>query len=186
MALLFFPQVFLVQHFLILLYLFQGVVPPPVGGTSYHSASTMEKASPQPDLIAKMMHNQKTSTPSGSGGCYPYYPAPPLTHRSSAAPSPVPSTISSVLTNQSAFMPRPLPGLPGYQHPLNNLQTNCQTLGRPSQVVPMCAPSPGAASLHGVVGLPTYHTLGRPGSGASGGSGALGHPRPGYVTLPRR
>ena len=170
---------------LILLCLFQGVIPPPLGGTSYHSASTMEKASPQPDMIAKMMHNQKTSTPSGSGGCYPYYPAPP-THRSSAAPSPVPSTISSVLTNQSAFMPRPLPGLPGYQHPLNNLQTNCQTLGRPPQVVPMCAPSPGAASLHGVVGLPTYHTLGRPGSGASGGSGALGHPRPGYVTLPRR
>ena len=67
-----------------------------------------------------------------------------------------------------------------FQHPLN-FSNNCQTLGR---VVPMAAPSPGAASLHGVVGLPTasaFHTLGRPGSSASHHQA-----RPGYVTLPRR
>ena len=62
----------------------------------YHSASTMDNgASPlhPPDLL--MNNKAKTSTPSAA------YPFAGLHQRSSAAPSPVPSTISSVLTNQS-------------------------------------------------------------------------------------
>ena len=61
----------------------------------YHSASTMDNgASPHPpDLL--LNNKAKTSTPSAA------YLFAGLHQRSSAAPSPVPSTISSVLTNQS-------------------------------------------------------------------------------------
>ena len=128
------------------------------GEGSYHSSSTVEKASPQPDLLLNNVTIKKTSTPLNPQNLY------------RSAPSPAPSTISSVLTNVSF---QRTGTLPLHYHP------HCQTLNR----VPVCTPSPaGAASLHGIVGLPHHHhhhhTLGR-----------VQHQqqqRPGYVTLPRR